>query len=155
MSLNDGISFGLTEEQREIQLLAREFAKNEIAPKAEHYDKSHEYPWPVIKKAQELGLTTMSIPEEYGGLGLSLLEECVVTEELAWGCSGMSTAMGVNGLAILPILIAGTEEQKQAYCGRLAGGESFAEAHRLLAQLLVGHPLVLRFQGVNGRDFRL
>ncbi|MGB4871294.1 MAG: acyl-CoA dehydrogenase family protein [Candidatus Promineifilaceae bacterium] len=123
MSLNDGISFGLTEEQREIQLLAREFAKNEIAPKAEHYDKSHEYPWPVIKKAQELGLTTMSIPEEYGGLGLSLLEECVVTEELAWGCSGMSTAMGVNGLAILPILIAGTEEQKQAYCGRLAGGE--------------------------------
>ena len=123
MSLNDGISFGLTEEQREIQLLAREFAKNEIAPKAEHYDKSHDYPWPVIKKAQELGLTTMSIPEEYGGLGLSLLEECVVTEELAWGCSGMSTAMGVNGLAILPILIAGTEEQKQAYCGRLAGGE--------------------------------
>lgn len=123
MSLNSGISFGLTEEQREIQLLAREFAKNEIAPKAEHYDKSHEYPWPVIKKAQELGLTTMSIPEEYGGLGLSLLEECVVTEELAWGCSGMSTAMGVNGLAILPILIAGTEEQKQAYCGRLAGGE--------------------------------
>ena len=123
MSLNDGISFGLTEEQREIQLLAREFAKNEIAPKAEHYDKSHEYPWPVIKKAQELGLTTMSIPEEYGGLGLSLLEECVVTEELAWGCSGMSTAMGVNGLAILPILIAGTEEQKQEYCGRLAGGE--------------------------------
>ncbi|MBK6328272.1 MAG: acyl-CoA dehydrogenase family protein [Chloroflexi bacterium] len=117
------MSFGLTEEQREIQLLAREFAKNEIAPKAEHYDKSHEYPWPVIKKAQELGLTTMSIPEEYGGLGLSLLEECVVTEELAWGCSGMSTAMGVNGLAILPILIAGTEEQKQAYCGRLAGGE--------------------------------
>ena len=87
MSLNDGISFGLTEEQREIQLLARNFAKNEIAPQAEHYDKTHEYPWPVVKKAQELGLTTMSIPEEYGGLGLSLLEECIVTEELAWGCS--------------------------------------------------------------------
>jgi len=123
MSLNDGISFGLTEEQREIQLLARNFAKNEIAPKAEHFDKTHEYPWPVIKKAQELGLTTMNIPEEYGGLGLSLLEECIVTEELAWGCSGMSTAIGVNGLAILPILIAGTEEQKQEYCGRLADGQ--------------------------------
>ncbi len=126
MSLNDGISFGLTEEQREIQLLAREFAKNEIAPKAEHYDKSHEYPWPVIKKAQELGLTTMNIPEEYGGLGLSLLEECIVTEELAYGCSGMSTAIGVNGLAILPILIAGTEEQKLEYCGRLANGKMSA-----------------------------
>ena len=123
MSVNGGISFGLTEEQREIQLLAREFAKNEMAPVAEHYDKTHDYPWPVIKKAQEMGLTTMSIPEEYGGLGLSLLEECLVTEELAWGCSGMSTAMGVNGLAILPILIAGSEAQKQEYCGRLADGE--------------------------------
>jgi acyl-CoA dehydrogenase len=123
MSLQDGVSFGLTEEQREIQLLARNFAKNEIAPQAEHYDKTHEYPWPVIKKAQELGLTTMSIPEEYGGLGLSLLEECIVTEELAYGCSGMSTAMGVNGLAILPILIAGSEAQKMEYCGRLARGK--------------------------------
>ncbi len=126
MSENGGISFGLTEEQREIQLLAREFAKNEMAPVAEHYDKTHDYPWPVIKKAQEMGLTTMSIPEEYGGLGLSLLEECIVTEELAWGCSGMSTAMGVNGLAILPILIAGSEEQKQEYCGRLAEGQMAA-----------------------------
>lgn len=126
MSLNDGISFGLTEEQREIQLLARDFAKNEMAPVAEHYDKTHDYPWPVIKKAQEMGLTTMSIPEEFGGLGLSLLEECLVTEELAWGCSGMSTAIGVNGLAILPILIAGTEAQKQEYGGRLAEGQMAA-----------------------------
>lgn len=123
MSKNGGISFSLTEEQREIQRLARDFAKNEIIPKAEHYDKTHDYPWPVIKKAQELGLTTMSIPEEYGGLGLSLLEECIVTEELAYGCSGMSTAMGVNGLAILPILIAGSEAQKMEYCGRLAEGQ--------------------------------
>ncbi len=126
MNENGGINFGLTEEQREIQLLAREFAKNEMAPVAEHYDKTHDYPWPVIKKAQEMGLTTMSIPEEYGGLGLSLLEECIVTEELAWGCSGMSTAMGVNGLAILPVLIAGTEAQKQEYCGRLAEGQMAA-----------------------------
>ena len=126
MSSENGISFGLTAEQREIQLLAREFAKNEMIPVAEHYDKSHEYPWPVIKKAQEMGLTTMSVPEKYGGLGLTLLEECIVTEELAYGCSGMSTAMGVNGLAILPILIAGTEEQKQEYCGRLVDGEMAA-----------------------------
>jgi acyl-CoA dehydrogenase len=126
MSSENGISFELTAEQREIQLLAREFAKNEMIPVAEHYDKSHEYPWPVIKKAQEMGLTTMNVPEKYGGLGLSLLEECIVTEELAYGCSGMSTAMGVNGLAILPILIAGTEEQKQEYCGRLVDGEMAA-----------------------------
>ena len=120
---NGSVNFGLTEEQKMIQQLARDFARNEMAPVAEEYDRNHEYPWPVIKKAQELGLTTMNIPEEYGGLGLSLFEECMVSEELAWGCSGISTAIGVNGLAILPILIAGNEEQKQEYCGRLVDGK--------------------------------
>ena len=118
-----GTSFSLTEEQRMIQQLARDFAKNEIAPVAEHYDQTHEYPWPVIKKAQELGLTLLNIPEEYGGLGLSLFEECLVGEELAWGCSGMSTAIAVNGLGMLPILIAGSENQKQEYAGRMAEGQ--------------------------------
>ncbi len=120
---NGSVNFGLTEEQKMIQQLARDFARNEMAPVAEEYDRNHEYPWPVIKKAQELGLTTMNIPEEYGGLGLNLFEECMVSEELAWGCSGISTAIGVNGLAILPILIAGNEEQKQEYCGRLVDGK--------------------------------
>jgi acyl-CoA dehydrogenase len=120
---NGSVNFGLTEEQKMILQLARDFARNEMAPVAEEYDRSHEYPWPVIKKAQELGLTSMNIPEEYGGLGLSLFEECMVSEELAWGCSGISTAIGVNGLAILPILIAGNEEQKQEYCGRLVAGK--------------------------------
>ena len=106
-----------------IQRLARDFARNEIAPVAEHYDKNHEYPWPVIRKAQELGLTVQNIPEEYGGLGLSLFEEVLIGEELSWGCSGMSTAISVNRLAVLPILIAGTEEQKQDYCGRLVDGQ--------------------------------
>ncbi|MGW8317781.1 MAG: acyl-CoA dehydrogenase family protein [Candidatus Promineifilaceae bacterium] len=126
MNQNGAVNFSLTEEQKMIQQLARDFARNEIAPVAEHYDKTHEYPWPVVKKAQELGLTAMPVPEEYGGLGLSLFEEVVVTEELAWGCSGMSTAIGVNGLAILPILIAGNEDQKQEYCTRMAEGEMAA-----------------------------
>ncbi|MCB9419462.1 MAG: acyl-CoA dehydrogenase family protein [Ardenticatenaceae bacterium] len=126
MSNNETVSFALTDEQKEIQLLAREFAKNEIAPVAEHYDKTHEYPWPVIKKAQEMGLTAMNVPEKYGGLGLSLFEEVLVGEELAWGCSGMSTAVAVNGLAALPILIAGSEEQKMEYGGRLAEGQMAA-----------------------------
>lgn len=123
MSENGSVSFGLTEEQKMIQQLARDFARNEIAPVAEHYDKTHEYAWPVVKKAQELGLTCATIPEEYGGLGLSLFEEVLVQEELAWGCSGMSTAIGVNNLAILPILIAGNEEQKKEYCGRMVDGQ--------------------------------
>lgn len=98
MSANgqDSINFTLNEEHQMIQKLARDFARNEIAPKAEHYDKTHEYPWPIVRKAQELGLTTMAVAEAYGGLGLSLFEESLVTEELAWGCSGISTAIGVN-----------------------------------------------------------
>ncbi len=123
MSENGSVSFGLTEEQSMIQQLAREFSRNEIAPVAEKYDKNHEFPWPVIKKAQELGLTTMAVPEKYGGLGLTLFEEVLVAEELAWGCSGVSTAIGVNGLGYAPILIAGTEEQKINYGGRMADGE--------------------------------
>jgi len=104
MNGNGAVSFKLTQEQQMIQDLARDFARNEIAPVAEHYDKSHEYPWPVVKKAQEIGLTAMSVPEEYGGLGLSLFEEVLVGEELSWGCSGISTAIAVNGLALSPIV---------------------------------------------------
>ncbi|HEX6384525.1 MAG TPA: acyl-CoA dehydrogenase family protein [Anaerolineae bacterium] len=123
MSSNGTVNFALTDEQREMQLLAREFAKNEIAPVAEYYDKTHEYAWPVIKKAQQMGMTAMNVPQKYGGLGLSLFEEVLVGEELAWGCSGISTAIAVNGLAFLPILIAGTEEQKAEYGGRLVDGQ--------------------------------
>ncbi|CUS05166.2 Acyl-CoA dehydrogenase [Candidatus Promineifilum breve] len=125
MSANgkDSINFCLNDEHQMIQKLARDFARNEIAPRAEHYDKTHEYPWPIIRKAQELGLTTMAVPEKYGGLGLSLFEESLVTEELAWGCSGISTAIGVNGLGVLPVMIAGSEEQKHEYGGRMANGE--------------------------------
>jgi acyl-CoA dehydrogenase len=121
--MSSTVDFALNDEQKMIQQLARDFAHNEMAPVAEHYDQTHEYPWPVIKKAQELGFTTLNVPEEYGGLGLSLFEECMVAEELAWGCSGMSTAMGVNGLAILPVLIGGNEAQKKEYCGRLVDGQ--------------------------------
>jgi acyl-CoA dehydrogenase len=120
---HDSINFCLSDEHREIQRLARDFARKEIAPQAEHYDKTHEYPWPIVREAQKLGLTTMAVPEQYGGLGLSLFEECLVTEELAWGCSGISTAIGVNGLGVLPIIIAGTEEQKTEYGGRMADGQ--------------------------------
>ena len=120
---NNSAYFGLSEEQTMIQQLARDFAQKEIAPVAEYYDQTHEYPWPVIKKAQALGLTMLNVPESYGGMGLTLFEECLVGEELAWGCSGINTAIAVNPLGILPVLIAGNETQKQAYCERLAKGQ--------------------------------
>jgi acyl-CoA dehydrogenase len=125
-SISTGISFTLTEEQKLFQQMAREFTKNEIVPVAKEYDKSHQFPWPVIRKAHELGLTIMTIPKVYGGSGLSMLEECIVTEELAYGCSGMSTSITLNGLAVLPLLLAGSEEQRRVYCGRLIKGEMAA-----------------------------
>lgn len=123
LQLQSGPSFGLTEEQKMIRQLARDFARHEIAPKAEHYDRTHETPWDIIRKAQELGLTTMNVPEAYGGMGLTLFEEVLVSEELGWGCTGVSTALTANSLAYSPILVAGSEVQKREYGGRLADGE--------------------------------
>ncbi|MFW5942773.1 MAG: acyl-CoA dehydrogenase family protein [bacterium] len=123
MSNDHSVNFSLNEEQKMIRQLARDFSRSEIAPNAEAYDRTHEYPWPIIRKAQELGLTSMNVPEEYGGLGLNLFEEVIVQEELAWGCSGVSTAIAVNGLGLLPILIAGDDAQKEEYCGRLIDGQ--------------------------------
>ena len=113
------LSFELSDEQRMIRDMARDFAVNDILPVAEHYDQSDEYPWPVVRKAQKAGLVGANIPEEYGGPGLNVLEECLINEELAWGCSGIQTALMLNGLAAWPILLAGSKEQKRYYLPRL------------------------------------
>ena len=118
-----GLSFNLNEEQRMLQQMARDFARNEIAPVAEHHDKTAEFPWEIIKKGHELGFTTLNIPEEYGGAGANALEECIVGEELAWGCSGISTALNINALAASPIIIGGTDAQKKKWLGRMVDGE--------------------------------
>src|SRR5688500_7059353 len=98
------LGFQLHDEQKMMQQMAQEFAANEIAPAAAYYDKTHEFPWPVVEKAQALGLTTMNVPEIYGGMGLSLMEEIIVTEELAWGCAGINLAITINNLAALPLI---------------------------------------------------
>jgi acyl-CoA dehydrogenase len=120
------ISFQLSDEQRMIRDLAREFAEKEIMPLAEEYDQSGEFPWPIVRKAQETGMMNLNIPEEYGGSELGVLEECIVNEELAYACSGIQTALMLNSLAALPILLAGTEEQKQKYLPRLTEGGEMA-----------------------------
>lgn len=123
------LDFTLSEEQEMIRDTARRFAHREILPVAEHYDRSDEYPWPIIHKAQKLGLLSSNIPPEYGGPGLGVVEECLINEELAWACSGIQTAIMLNNLAAWPILLAGTAEQKQRYLPRLtAGGELAAYA---------------------------
>jgi acyl-CoA dehydrogenase len=120
------IEFTLTEEQQAIQKLAHEFAEKEMAPVAAEYDRSGKFPWPVVEKAYEVGLMNLNIPEEYGGPGLTSLDDCLVAEELAWGCAGINGSIGLNGLAATPILIAGNEAQKSKYLPRLTQERQFA-----------------------------
>src|SRR3954451_11411050 len=108
-----GISFALTDEQRALRALAHEFAEKEIRPRAAEYDEHQTHPADVIAKAHELGLMNVHIPAAYGGLGLGLLEGALIGEELCWGCSGMGTAIAVNGLGPGTLILAGTDEQKR------------------------------------------
>ena len=81
-------SLEFSDEQQMLRDLAHEFAVNEMRPVAAHYDQSMEFPWPVIRKAHELGLMNTHVPEEYGGLGLGCLDECLLVEDLVVGARG-------------------------------------------------------------------
>ncbi|KAL9935274.1 hypothetical protein V8E36_005622 [Tilletia maclaganii] len=114
-----GVSFALSEEQEAFQSLARDFTVKEIIPIAHHHDKTMEYPWEVIKKAHSVGLLNTHIPAEYGGPGLGVMECALISEELAFGCSGIQTAMEANGLAEAPLLVSASHEIKEKYLGRM------------------------------------
>jgi acyl-CoA dehydrogenase len=120
------IDFSLTEEQVQLQELARKFAKEEIIPKAAHHDQTGEFPREIVKKAWEIGLMNTHVPAEYGGAGLGVLDGCIITEEFAYGCTGIATAMEANGLAAAPVIVAGNEEQKREFLGRLTEEPLFA-----------------------------
>ncbi|MBE2184729.1 MAG: acyl-CoA dehydrogenase family protein [Anaerolineae bacterium] len=125
----NGLSFELTNDQLQLQKLARDFAAKEIIPKAEHYDRTAEFPIDIIKKGQNIGLVNLNIPLDYGGPGATVLEECIVAEELAYGCSGISTAMSVNNLSSLPILLGGTNAQKDYWLGERMVGKGDLAAY--------------------------
>lgn len=114
-----GLNFTVTDEQQEYLDLAEQFTKNEIMPNAAHYDLTGEYPWPILRKAHETGLMNLHIPEEYGGMGLGTLDGCMITEKMAYGCTGIMTAIEANGLGSMPVMIAGNHEQKKKYLTRL------------------------------------
>jgi len=95
-----GLNFDLTEDQLAIQELARQFCRNEVMPVAAEYDRTMEYPVPVLKKMHEAGLMNGHIPSEYGGAGLGVLDCALISEEIAYGCTGISTAAEANGLAV-------------------------------------------------------
>ena len=109
------MDFSLSDEQLALQDTARRFAREELAPVAADFDRRAEFPRALIQKAWELGLLNTVIGEAYGGLGLGSLDACLVAEEIAWGCGGIATSVVANDLALTPIVVAGSEDQKREW----------------------------------------
>ncbi len=107
--------FSLTPEQESLRNLARRFARTEMAPQAAECDRLGRFPEAIYRKAWELGLMNLNVPAEYGGSGLSLFDQCLLVEELAHACGGMTTSIIANCLALEPILLAGTDAQKERF----------------------------------------
>ena len=119
------LDFTLSEEQKALTDMAHRFAKEKIVPIAAQCDEKSEFPVDVFQEAWELGLVNPTIPESYGGPGLHELDNCLIAEELAWGCIGVETTIMANTLGLTPILLAGSEEQKKKYLGMLASEPKF------------------------------
>ncbi|KAK9499993.1 hypothetical protein O3M35_002914 [Rhynocoris fuscipes] len=115
----NGMSFALNDTQKEFQDLARKFVREEIIPVAAEHDRTGKFPWEIVKKAHALGLMNSHVPQQYGGLGMGVFDGCLVAEELAYGCTGIMTAIEASGLGQTPVLIAGNDAQKKKYLGRL------------------------------------
>ncbi len=112
----------LTDEQNAFIQTARDFARKEIAPVAGQLDEEGKFPHEICKKAFETGLLNFEIPEAYGGLGLQSLTHSLILEEIAWACLGVNTTLAANSLGSMPLIIAGSEEQKRKYFGQLLAG---------------------------------
>ena len=115
----------LTESQEALIETARRFAAEKIVPVAGKYDESGEFPKDIFHEAWELGLMNVEVPEAYGGLELTTTDGCLIAEELSYGCSAIATSIMANHLGSLPLLIAGTDAQKQEYLFRLTTDFAF------------------------------
>ncbi|MBP6964084.1 MAG: acyl-CoA dehydrogenase family protein [Armatimonadetes bacterium] len=118
------MDYFFTEEQQMIREVAREIAEKRIRPVAAEFDESGEFPWEITKAIAEADLFRVFIPEEYEGmdLGSPIMNMCIVTEELSKACGGISLGFAATGLGTMPILIAGSDEQKAKWLPRIAGG---------------------------------
>jgi butyryl-CoA dehydrogenase len=118
------VDFELTQDQREIQALTRDFAGAEIDPRAAQWDRDHHFPRDLFSKLAELGLMGVCVPEEYGGAGADFLSYILVLEELSRADAGVGVTVAVHTSATtLPILTFGTDEQKARFVPPLARGE--------------------------------
>jgi butyryl-CoA dehydrogenase len=116
----------LTEEQKMIQELARKIAQEKIAPVAAEYDEKEEFPWPIMKILSDSDLFGVYIEEKYGGTGGGVFELAIVTEELSKACGGIAVCFAASALGTYPIILYGSDEQKQKYLPDLAAGKKIA-----------------------------
>ncbi|MCK5451232.1 MAG: acyl-CoA dehydrogenase family protein, partial [Candidatus Omnitrophica bacterium] len=120
------MNYLLTEEQQMIKDLCHQIAEEKIKPVAHEYDEKNEFPWELVKIFAEADIYGVYIPEEYGGLGGGVMEMVLASEELSWGCGGISLAFAATGLGTYPILLFGNEDQKAKYLPDLAAGKKLA-----------------------------
>jgi acyl-CoA dehydrogenase len=113
------VDFSLTKEQKELQEKVRDFAKREMIPNARKYDESAEFPWDIVKKAYDEGLMNGPVPKQYGGNGHNIFESAIASEELGAGCVGIGICMDANTLALTPLLLGASEEQKKRFFGQI------------------------------------
>jgi alkylation response protein AidB-like acyl-CoA dehydrogenase len=112
-----------TDEQKAISDMVRQFADEQIIPSAEHYDHEDSFPEPIVEQMKELGLFGVTIPEEYGGMGLDLTTYAMIVEELSRGWISISGIVNTHFIGSYLLMKFGTEEQKQKYLPRMASGE--------------------------------
>jgi len=117
------LNLALSDELLQLRDLVRDVVKNEVVPTRMKYDEENRYPTEVMQKFKEAGLFQAIFPEEYGGLGLGIMANIILAEEIAYGCLGMQTAFLATKLGALPIEVGGTEEQKQKWLQPLAAGD--------------------------------
>lgn len=116
------MAYIISEDARELLKDVREFAEKEIKEQVKEYDVSGEWPKEIYDKAVEMQLHMMDVPEQYGGLGLDHIDQAAILEQIAWADAGVAVTLNGNGLALKPVLIAGTEEQKQKCCDIIING---------------------------------
>jgi acyl-CoA dehydrogenase len=154
------LGFQLTPEQVDIQKTAREFALKEILPVAWHYDAVDDTPMPVLRKAWETGIMNCDIPRQYGGKGYGLLENVLITEELAAACAGLATSIFDNSLGMEPLRLSANDELKQKYFPLIAKHFkliSFATSEPSLGSDVAGIRCLARHDGddyiLNGTKY--
>ena len=112
-----------TDEQKAITEMVHQFVDEQILPNAEHYDHEDEFPGPIVEQMKELGLFGVTIPEEYGGMGLDLTTYAMIVEELSRGWISISGVINTHFIGSYLLMKFGTDEQKQKYLPRMATGE--------------------------------